>query len=479
MTQPKLFISYSWTNTPHEQWVIDLATQLVESNVDVILDKWELKEGHDANAFMEKMVTDPEIKKVLIICDQKYVSKANGRAGGVGTETQIISQGVYDNQAQDKFVAVIAEKNEDGSPCLPVYYKSRIYIDLSTAERYSENFDRLLRWIYDKPLYVKPAFGKKPSFLEESETISLSTTALFNRCLDAVKNHRPQATGSLEEYFGTFATNLERFRIVKSDKPFDDLVIESIEEFTPYRNEMIQLLGTVAQYADGTSTIRIVHRFFEQLLPYLDRPQHISSSNESDFDNFRFIIHELLLYAVAIYLKYEKFDDANYLLQTQYYLSTNSDLGKDVMVGYQAFQKYIPSLQARSDRLKLRRISLHADLLKERSQGTGIDFGGIMQVDFIAFLRNELEHNSWKSRWWPTTLLYIGHTNAPFQIFARSSSKSYFDQTKILLTINTPTELSQILQDYKENKRQLPHWDYSYGFSPAVLLGYEQLATRP
>lgn len=69
MTAPKLFISYSWSDTEHEQWVIDLATDLRESGVDVILDKWDLKEGHDAVAFMEKMVTDPEIKKVAIICD--------------------------------------------------------------------------------------------------------------------------------------------------------------------------------------------------------------------------------------------------------------------------------------------------------------------------------------------------------------------------------------------------------------------------
>ncbi|MFC1944254.1 toll/interleukin-1 receptor domain-containing protein [Chloroflexota bacterium] len=51
---PKLFISYSWSSPEHQQWVIDLATQLREYGVDVVLDKWALKEGHDAIAFMEK-----------------------------------------------------------------------------------------------------------------------------------------------------------------------------------------------------------------------------------------------------------------------------------------------------------------------------------------------------------------------------------------------------------------------------------------
>ena len=55
---PKLFISYSWSTPEHEQWVVDLAAELVNSGVDVVLDKWALREGHDSIAFMEQMVTD-------------------------------------------------------------------------------------------------------------------------------------------------------------------------------------------------------------------------------------------------------------------------------------------------------------------------------------------------------------------------------------------------------------------------------------
>ena len=54
----------------HQKWVLDLATQLRENGVDVTVDKWDLKEGHDAIKFMEKMVTDPEIKKVIVVLDR-------------------------------------------------------------------------------------------------------------------------------------------------------------------------------------------------------------------------------------------------------------------------------------------------------------------------------------------------------------------------------------------------------------------------
>lgn len=47
MESPKVFISYSWTTPEHEQRVLDIATELVDSGIDAILDKWDLKEVHD------------------------------------------------------------------------------------------------------------------------------------------------------------------------------------------------------------------------------------------------------------------------------------------------------------------------------------------------------------------------------------------------------------------------------------------------
>ena len=77
-----------------------------------------------------------------------YAEKADGRRGGVGTETQIISSQVYSKADQNKFVAaVISELDAEGRPFVPTYYASRIFIDLSSEELYSENFEALVRWI--------------------------------------------------------------------------------------------------------------------------------------------------------------------------------------------------------------------------------------------------------------------------------------------------------------------------------------------
>ena len=58
----KVFISYSWTNDTHIEKVMHLAQRLVYEGIDVVLDKWDLEEGQDKYAFMERCVTDSTVE---------------------------------------------------------------------------------------------------------------------------------------------------------------------------------------------------------------------------------------------------------------------------------------------------------------------------------------------------------------------------------------------------------------------------------
>lgn len=479
MTGPKLFVSYSWTSPDHEDWVLQLATELRESGIDVVLDKWDLKEGHDAHAFMEKMVTDPEIKKVILICDKAYVDKTDGRSGGVGTEAQIISGEIYEEQAQDKFVAIIKERDEDGNPYRPAYYRSRIYIDLSDPSTYSENFERLVRWVYDQPLYKKPEIGEKPAFLSEEEgAVALATSSRHRRAVDAVRNNRDHAIAATTEYFTLLSEELEKLRIESDAEPFDDAVVQSIESFLPYRNEAVVLFLSLALNLDSPETRTTLHRFFEQLFPYLDRPQHITQYRVFDFDNFKFIIHELFLYAVACFIRHERFESAAYLMSNDYYVPGLSEYSRNVMVPFTVFRQYMKSLEDRNQRLKLSRSSLRADLLKERCKGLGIEFRHLTQADFILFLRSHLDRPEEHRRWWPETLLYVGDQAGAFEVFARSRSASFFERAKVLLGINSKEELQPLLEVFAADSDRLPRWEFE-SFSPANLLGYNEIATKP
>ena len=463
-SSPKTFISYSWSSPAHEKWVEKLATELRDSGVDVILDKWDLKKGHDAIAFMEKMVTDDEVKKVILVCDKEYVEKANKRKGGVGTEAQIVSPKIYKKVDQDKFVAVIAERDDDVEPCVPVFYQGRIHIDISDDGLYAANFDELLRWIYDKPLHVKPSLGKKPAFLAEDDPIALGTTAQFRRALDAIRNQKAHGKGALDEYFDTFIENVEEFRIEKTEnESFDDQVIENIEKFIPYRNELIQLFITIAEYGDTDESREQVHHFFERLIPYLDRPEGVSSWQDWDFDNFKFIIQELYLYLIAVLARYGRFEFLGYMLRQQYYVERTPQGGPAHIMPFSNFRNHLQSLRHRNERLKLGRASLHADLLQQRCKGLGITFEQLMQGDLILYVRDCLDalRKEVPQLWWPETLLYAGEHHGPFEIFARSRSREYFDSVKRAFDINSVQDLKSLMVSFKNGKLEAPRWTFT------------------
>ena len=165
----KTFISYSWSSQVHEEWVLELAQRLVSNGVDVVLDKWDSTEGQNLNAFMQRCVNDVTIEKVLIICDKVYTEKADGFKGGVGTETVIISNEVYQDIEQTKFIAIVAERDENGNTYMPTYLKGTKYIDMSNAQYYEDGYEKLLRNLYGKPEIRKPNLGKAPSFLLEEK----------------------------------------------------------------------------------------------------------------------------------------------------------------------------------------------------------------------------------------------------------------------------------------------------------------------
>src|ERR1051325_4296053 len=150
--KPKVFVSYSRTSPDHENRVRAWSERLASDGIEVLLDQWSLEVGQDKYAFMEKMVVDETVSKVLVFSDQRYANKADQREGGVGTESQIISSEMYEKVDQKKFIPIVCEKNARGEACLPVFLKNRIYVDFSTPEAANENYEHLVRLIFDKPL---------------------------------------------------------------------------------------------------------------------------------------------------------------------------------------------------------------------------------------------------------------------------------------------------------------------------------------
>ena len=58
---PRIFISYAWGTQDYQDRVLALAKDLQMDGIEVLLDKWNLKEGHETYAYMEQSVNDPSV----------------------------------------------------------------------------------------------------------------------------------------------------------------------------------------------------------------------------------------------------------------------------------------------------------------------------------------------------------------------------------------------------------------------------------
>ena len=157
MAIPKVFISYSHDSQEHKKWVLDFATRLRNTGVDAIIDQWELKPGDDLPHFMEKHLADSD--RVLMICTDRYVEKANAGKGGVGYEKMIITADLLKSIDSNKVIPII---RQNGTHDVPTFLKSKLFIDFSSQDEFEFSYDELIRALHNAPLFIKPPVGNSP-----------------------------------------------------------------------------------------------------------------------------------------------------------------------------------------------------------------------------------------------------------------------------------------------------------------------------
>lgn len=92
---PKVFISYSWEDEEHKDWVRCFTDKLITNGIDATLDQYDLTLGDRLPQFMEQSIKFADY--VLIICTPAYKEKSDSRKGGVGYEGDIISDELLKN----------------------------------------------------------------------------------------------------------------------------------------------------------------------------------------------------------------------------------------------------------------------------------------------------------------------------------------------------------------------------------------------
>lgn len=166
MDNLRCFISYSWDNDNHKDWVRSLATNLQDNGIHIYLDQWDIYLGKDLPKYMETSIRESDF--VLLVCTPNFAQKANKGLGGVGYEKSIVTGEIFENESSDKkFIPIL--KNGTIKESLPSYLQSKAYIDFRSNKKFDSNLKTLLRHFFKSPKYKRPPLGKKPNFSESNE----------------------------------------------------------------------------------------------------------------------------------------------------------------------------------------------------------------------------------------------------------------------------------------------------------------------
>lgn len=164
MAIPKAFVSYSHDSQEHKKWVLEFATRLRNNGVDAILDQWDMKPGDDLPHFMERGLV--AASRILVVCTDEYVRKANAGAGGVGYEKMILTADMLKNIESSRVIPLI---RQSGTRNVPTFLSSKLFLDFSRPDQFEFSFDELIRTLHNAPLFEKPPVANNP-FTPVSET---------------------------------------------------------------------------------------------------------------------------------------------------------------------------------------------------------------------------------------------------------------------------------------------------------------------
>jgi hypothetical protein len=455
---PKVFISYSWKPEEDKEFVKEIADRLIsESRIDVLIDRYDLSPGDDKYAYMEKMVTDESVDKVLIFSNCEYTRKADKREGGVGTESTIISQEVYKKVTQNKFIPILLEKNEKDEPCFPTFIKSRIYIDFSDVAKIEDEYEKLVRFIYNKPLDKKPSLAEKtPSYITEEDPLQLKVHYKLERFKNAVIEGRRNIPVLIEDYLDNFIEDVSKLKIEdnKEDIPPDQKVYDIILITKSIRDNFLNFFELLIKLNEDDYK-EILHKHIESWSELINlEDDNYNTETKRCSQHYKFLFKELFLYLITIAIQKEKFNLVIYLLTTPYWVRIKSEEYKNRDFTY--LYTHIKSLDAdRKSRIGSLQKSIATDILVERMDYKKTNLNLLQETDrlfhYLSLLSEEY------SFWFPyLTMYYVGDIS----FMKKAESKIYFDKIKGTFKVENVGQLKEKINNIPRRKRDL--YDHNY-----------------
>lgn len=279
----------------------------------------------------------------------------------------------------------------------------------------------------------------------------------LSQTIASLQNGRPDAGSKVRRFMDAFCREINviapDFQSKKDDPP-DELLIRSIDDSLLLTTDFCRLADSISQM-NALEPAEALFRSFEALLKGYDLPEGFSGGfNDYFFDYAKFISQELFVSFIGLLVRDERWDILTAILANPLCLELRSR-GNECVTDYTFISEHIELLRFRNDRLKLRRVSLHADILYNRHSGG--ELGELVpsalfaDADYLLYLRsisNQIAEDQLDlcESWYPWSFVYLRSQGPKFLHYAKS--KRYAMKLLPVLSLDTIEELRRLLKNH-------------------------------
>jgi hypothetical protein len=270
--------------------------------------------------------------------------------------------------------------------------------------------------------------------------------------LKVAYSKREPVSAKLQDFLKAISKDIEEIKPDFSKfSDYDDAIITQIEDGKKISIRFIEAVQLSCSYNDEETLLKIYDNF-GKLLKLYDIPDNFEGSfHDEDFDGNRFLVYEMFVSFIGSLIKFDKWELIGKLLSQDLFVDKKHHGG---YFSFEEIRQYLRSLdEIRNSRLKLNRISITADIIKEHfsqdQMSRLLSHTEFMEAAFFLYFRSRcnMQKDKYRGGWYPMSCIYLDRVPS---FLMRSESVHFYSRMLISCGIADKNKWIETVKAIKE-----------------------------